>query len=94
MAAILGVSRQRVAQLATAALDFPPAEVELAAGRIWAREAIERWAADHSDRGARAPALTIPAAGEWPPAVRAVRIWRRGWPASSTTTGLGRTTYS
>ncbi len=72
VAAILGVSRQRVAQLATAGLDFPPAEVELAAGRIWAREAIERWAADHSDRGVRTRAPTIPAAGEWPPAVRAV----------------------
>ena len=72
VAAILGISRQRVAQLATAATDFPPAEVELAAGRIWAREAIERWAADHADRGVRNPAPKVRAAGEWSPAVRTV----------------------
>ncbi|HUR17629.1 MAG TPA: hypothetical protein VMZ51_01675 [Acidimicrobiales bacterium] len=70
VAAILGVSRQRVAQLVTSTLDFPSPEVELSAGRIWAREAIERWAADHAERGPRARGITIPVdgagAGEWP----------------------------
>jgi hypothetical protein len=72
VAAILGVSRQRVAQLATTAPDFPPAEVELAAGRIWAREAIERWAAEHGERGARYLAPRISAPGDWPAAVRTI----------------------
>ncbi|HUP68376.1 MAG TPA: Clp protease N-terminal domain-containing protein [Acidimicrobiales bacterium] len=72
VAAILGVSRQRVAQLVTSTLDFPLPEVELSAGRIWAREAIERWAAYHAERGPRARGITVPAAGQWPPAVQTV----------------------
>lgn len=50
-AKILGVTRQRVAQLAVTA-GFPQPEVELSAGRIWSRHAIERWAVDNQrDRG-------------------------------------------
>ncbi len=43
IAAFLGVSPQRVDQLAAGA-DFPEPTAELAAGRIWTREDIEGWA--------------------------------------------------
>lgn len=49
IAAMLGVSRQRVDQLA-AAEDFPPPLAELAAGRIWARAAVEEWMAGEPAR--------------------------------------------
>lgn len=72
VAAILGVTRQRVAQLSVSDLTFPQPEVELSAGRIWSREAIERWTAEHRERGTRSKATSVPAAGDWPPTVRAV----------------------
>lgn len=54
-AKILGVTRQRVAQLAVTA-GFPQPEVELSGGRIWSRHAIERWAVDNQrDRGSDGP---------------------------------------
>lgn len=40
---MLGVSRQRVQQL-TRRKDFPEPEVVLAAGKIWKRTDIEKWA--------------------------------------------------
>jgi hypothetical protein len=40
---MLEVSRQRVDQLARRE-DFPAPEVELASGRVWEREAVEKWA--------------------------------------------------
>ncbi len=46
----LGVSRQRVDQLASSYPDFPQPEVELAAGRIWTAEAVDAWIATHPDR--------------------------------------------
>jgi hypothetical protein len=46
---MLGLSRQRVNQLIQSP-DFPAPEAELSAGRIWTREAIERWAATHPVR--------------------------------------------
>jgi predicted DNA-binding transcriptional regulator AlpA len=49
-AAILGISRQRLAQLVTEAVDFPAPEAVLKAGRIWSRAAIEAWAASHPER--------------------------------------------
>ena len=49
IAEILGVSRQRVHQLA-ASPDFPRPEVELSAGKVWSREAIERWMAERADQ--------------------------------------------
>ncbi|HUP86062.1 MAG TPA: LuxR C-terminal-related transcriptional regulator [Acidimicrobiales bacterium] len=42
VAALLGVSRQRVSQL-SAAQDFPVPQAELASGRIWARDEVEEW---------------------------------------------------
>jgi prophage regulatory protein len=43
VAAMLGVTRQRVNQLVSRP-DFPKPEVELSAGRIWRREEVETWA--------------------------------------------------
>jgi len=50
IARLLGVSRQRVDQLARAYPDFPKPEAELAAGRIWSTADIEAWLATHPDR--------------------------------------------
>lgn len=44
IAAMLDVTRQRVYQLTNEDPTFPEPEVELASGRVWKREAIERWA--------------------------------------------------
>jgi len=43
IAVMLGVSRQRVGQLA-ARDDFPAPEADLATGRIWSREKVVAWA--------------------------------------------------
>lgn len=43
VAALLGVSRQRVSQLA-ASESFPAPEAQLAAGPVWLRAAVEQWA--------------------------------------------------
>jgi predicted DNA-binding transcriptional regulator AlpA len=50
VAAMMGISRQRVDQLASTYEDFPAPEVVLATGRVWARSAIERWIAAHPKR--------------------------------------------
>jgi predicted DNA-binding transcriptional regulator AlpA len=44
IADLLGVSRQRVNELARTSQEFPSPVAELAAGRIWERESIEAWA--------------------------------------------------
>jgi predicted DNA-binding transcriptional regulator AlpA len=49
IAAMLGLSRQRVNQLIQRQ-DFPGPEAELSAGRIWTREAVEAWAVAHPTR--------------------------------------------
>src|SRR5579884_1721110 len=49
VAAILGVSRQRVHQLIEAG-DFPAPEAELSAGKVWSREAVDAWRAAHPER--------------------------------------------
>jgi predicted DNA-binding transcriptional regulator AlpA len=43
IAQLLGVSRQRVTQLA-AHPDFPPPAQELVMGKVWLRSDIESWA--------------------------------------------------
>jgi len=55
IAEMLGVTRQRVAQLVESYDDFPAPEVELSAGRIWSRTAIETWISSHPDRGPGRP---------------------------------------
>ena len=52
IAQMLGVSRQRVAQIVASYDDFPAPEAELAAGRIWSRTAVETWIQSHPDRSA------------------------------------------
>lgn len=44
VAAMLGVSRQRVNKIVKEDESFPRPEAELAAGRIWRRDDIEQWA--------------------------------------------------
>lgn len=51
VARMLGVSRQRVDQIAQAYEDFPPPEVVLSSGRVWSRVSIERWMRRHAERG-------------------------------------------
>jgi predicted DNA-binding transcriptional regulator AlpA len=41
---MLGVSRVRVHQIAQEDSTFPKPEAELAGGRVWSREAVEKWA--------------------------------------------------
>jgi prophage regulatory protein len=41
---LLGVSRQRVDQLTREDETFPKPVAELAAGRVWDREDVEKWA--------------------------------------------------
>ena len=54
IAELLNVSRQRVTQIRSTYPDFPEPEVELAAGNIWGRTAIEAWVAAHPEpRGGR-----------------------------------------
>lgn len=50
VAEMLGVSKQRVTQLARDYADFPTPEVELAGGRIWKRSAIKAWVERHPVR--------------------------------------------
>lgn len=50
VAEMLGVSKQRVTQLARDYDDFPAPEVELAGGRIWKRSAMEAWVTRHPVR--------------------------------------------
>lgn len=51
IAQMLGVSRQRADQLSRTEA-FPAPQAELAAGRVWSREAVETWIS--SRRGSRA----------------------------------------
>lgn len=50
VASIIGVSRQRAAQLAVDHDDFPEPIGQLAAGRVWDRAAVEAWNDAHPDR--------------------------------------------
>jgi predicted DNA-binding transcriptional regulator AlpA len=50
IAAMLGVTRQRVHQLIEESSDFPDPEAELAGGRIWSRSAVAAWLATHPER--------------------------------------------
>ena len=56
-AALLGVSRQRLAKLLEAHEDFPEPVATLAVGRIWKQRDVERWARKHG-RTVTPPAAT------------------------------------
>ena len=53
IAEMLGVSRQRVNELARSSLGFPKPVARLAAGRIWLKEDVEKWAATWERRSGR-----------------------------------------
>jgi predicted DNA-binding transcriptional regulator AlpA len=55
---MLGVSRQRVDRIVKTYDDFPKPEVELSAGRIWKRSAVEAWISRHPERPPGRPART------------------------------------
>ena len=57
IAAMLGVSRQRVTQLVRDYDDFPTPTAELASGRIWETAAVEAWAKAHPVRPPGRPAI-------------------------------------
>lgn len=48
IAQMVGISRQRVNEIARTDPDFPAPEAELAAGRIWSRQSIEAWMAERA----------------------------------------------
>jgi len=50
IADMLGVCRQRAAQIAAAYPDFPDPEVVMGGRRGWSRPKIERWLAEHPSR--------------------------------------------
>jgi len=50
IAEMLGISRQRVNRMVQTVADFPAAEIELSAGRVWKRSRIEAWIKKHPDR--------------------------------------------
>jgi predicted DNA-binding transcriptional regulator AlpA len=52
IAAMFGVSRQRVDAIVRSSPDFPEPVAELTAGRIWLRADVERWARSNR-RGGR-----------------------------------------
>ncbi|MGH7642589.1 MAG: helix-turn-helix transcriptional regulator [Candidatus Dormibacteria bacterium] len=54
-ARMLGVSRQRVHQIAGTNPEFPKPVAELAAGRIWRRQEVEAWIGAHPDRQKSGP---------------------------------------
>lgn len=43
IARMLGVSRQRVAQIVEAYSDFPQPEVTLSSGRVWSTSSVKAW---------------------------------------------------
>jgi predicted DNA-binding transcriptional regulator AlpA len=50
IAAMLGVTRQRVYQIVEAYPDFPAPDVVLASGRVWKRTEVEAWTRRHPAR--------------------------------------------
>jgi predicted DNA-binding transcriptional regulator AlpA len=71
-ARLLGVSRQRVLELAAAAADFPPAERTPTGGRVWPRAVVQAWAATHPGQGPVFTGPDIPPDGGHPPQIWAV----------------------
>jgi hypothetical protein len=71
-ARILGVTRQRVIELATADPQFPPSQPSPGGGRAWVWAAVEAWAAAHPDRGPLHRGPTLPPVGGRSPQVRKV----------------------
>jgi hypothetical protein len=70
-ARLLGVTRQRVLELAEAD-GFPPAEGTTTGGRRWPRTAAQTWAVAHPEPGPVFTGPTVPADGGHPRQVQAV----------------------
>ena len=70
-ARLVGVTRQRVLELAASA-DFPPAEPTPTAGRVWPRVAVQAWAATHPDQGPIFTGPDLPPDGGHPRQIWAV----------------------
>lgn len=91
-ASILGVSRQRVHQLATTNSRFPSPLYRLAVGSLWVRAGVEKFAAEWDRRpGRRAGAGQVARVAALPPGTpignRSVRSARSGRFVSSKTGG-------
>jgi predicted DNA-binding transcriptional regulator AlpA len=71
-ARLLGVTRQRILELAAAAADFPPAEHTATGGRVWPRVAVQAWAATHPDPDPVFTGPDVPSDGGHPPQIWAV----------------------
>jgi hypothetical protein len=71
-ARLLGVTRQRVLELAAAAADFPAAEPTATGGRMWPRGAVQAWAATHPDPGPVSTGPHVPPDSGHPPQIWAV----------------------
>ena len=70
-ARLLGVTRQRVLELAASA-DFPAAEPTPTGGRVWPREAVQAWAATHPGPDPVFTGPDLPPDGGHPPQIWAV----------------------
>jgi predicted DNA-binding transcriptional regulator AlpA len=71
-ARLLGVSRQRVLDLAASTADFPRAERTSTGGRVWPRVDVQAWTATHPDPGPVFTGPDIPPDGGHPPQIWAV----------------------
>jgi hypothetical protein len=70
-ARVLGVSRGRVVELATADPGFPPSQTSPDGGRAWSRVAVEAWAAAHPERGPLHRGPGVPEVGR-----RSPQVWK------------------
>jgi predicted DNA-binding transcriptional regulator AlpA len=68
-ARLLGITRQRVLELAASATDFPAAELTATGGRTWPRAAVQAWAAARPDRGPVFTGPDVPADHGHPPQI-------------------------
>jgi predicted DNA-binding transcriptional regulator AlpA len=73
VARLLGVSRQRVLELAASTADFPRGERTSTGGRVWPRVAVQAWAATHPEQGPVFTGPDVPPDGGHPPQVWAVK---------------------
>lgn len=70
-ARLLGVTRQRVMELAAPGADFPPAVRTSTGGRVWPRADMQAWAATHPDQRPVFTGPDVPSDGGHPP-----QIWK------------------
>jgi len=73
VARVLGVSRQRLLELAAADPEFPPSQPATLGGHGWSRAALLAWAAAHPDLGPVHHGPPLPPVGRLAPQVWKVR---------------------